>query len=687
MDALRRRPALAAALIYAVVALAFVSPSLVPGKTLSNSDFLRFEPPWAGVRPAELRLPSNSELGDAPGQLQPFLRYAADRLPDIPLWNPHTAAGRPFLANAQSAIFSPYNLPAYVLPFWTAEPLIAFLKLWVAAFGMFLLARALGMRFGGALLAGLVYGFSLWMVTWLSYPHMSVWTWIPWMLLLTDALVRRPDLVTGGGLAALVGVQFLGGHPESSFHALLVTVAFFVMRLVQARRAAPGGQRPVLPTVLGFGGALVAGTALAALVLVPFGELLWHSADLHARGGTSVDQHISREFALGIVMPEYWGRPTGTPLKPFLLNRAVYVGALPLMLAVAALVIRPRFERVCVAAFGALWLLVLFGVPPFLQIVTRLPVFSSGHNSRLIVLYVLAVALLAGWGLDDLTEGRWRERRRRLVLGLAAVALVLPALFMVGAHRTAASALGEALGVATGFARAPGAYLNPNGGRACLLPCTEAGNVIRLSSLLVWLAVGGAGLALIALRFGRRLGPGWFVGLAVVLVCLDLLRAGVGYNPAIDRDYASQPATGAIRLLEQNRSSRFVSLEPVPQNAIPLDFKLYEARGYDFPIIRRYDRFWRSELSPESPSLARGLIDVALSLRNVTDRTVRALRVLGVTHLLQPPTQEPLRVSGLSRVYEGRDARVYRVAGALPRVFVVGGQRVVGGGDAALDAV
>jgi hypothetical protein len=41
----------------------------------------------------------------------------------------------------------------------------------------------------------------------------------------------------------------------------------------------------------------------------------------------------------------------------------------------------------------------------------------------------------------------------------------------------------------------------------------------------------------------------------------------------------------------------------------------------------------------------------------------------------------------LRLVYDGPDARVYRVAGALPRVFVVGAQRVVGGGDAALDAV
>jgi hypothetical protein len=507
------------------------------------------------------------------------------------------------------------------------------------------------------------------------------------LLLLTERLIRGPDLLAAGGLAALTGVQLLGGHPESSFHALLATVAFFAMRLWQATRAALVGQRRALSTSLLFGAALVGGVGLAAAVLVPFGELLWHSADLHSRGGTSVDQHISREFVLGLALPDYWGRPTQTPIKPFLLNRAVYAGALPLMLAAAALVLRPRLERVCIALFGALWLAVVFGVPPFLQIVTRLPVFSSGHNSRLIVLYVLALALLAGWGLDDLIERTWPERRRKLILALAGVAVLLPALFVVAAKRSTFSALGDALEVAWGFAKPPGVYLNPNGGRACVEPCVVPGNVIRLASLIVWLTLAGAGFVLLWLRFRRRIGAGAFVGLAVVLVCVDLFRAGVGYNPAIDRDYADQPATGAIRLLERHPESRFVSMEPVPQNVIPMNFRLYEARGYDFPIIRRYDTFWRSQLSPESPSLARGLVDVALSLRNITPGALRALRTLGVAHVMQDPAQPPLRARGLRLVYDGADARVYRVVGALPRAFVVPVQRVVSGGDAALAAV
>src|SRR6185436_9151779 len=167
-----------------------------------------------------------------------------------PLWDPYIAGGRPFAANAQSAIFGPYTLPAYLLPFWTALGWIGVLKLWVAAFGTYLLGRALGMRFGGALLAGIVFALNLKMVTWLSYPHMSVWTFIPWLCLLTDRLVRRPSLLAGAGLAGVAALQFLSGHPESSFHALLATTAFLALRVWQTRREGLPGALPPLRAVL-----------------------------------------------------------------------------------------------------------------------------------------------------------------------------------------------------------------------------------------------------------------------------------------------------------------------------------------------------------------------------------------------------------------------------------------------------
>ena len=606
----------------------------------------------------------------------------------MPLWNPSIVAGRPFHANAQSAVFSPYTFPAYVLPFWTALGWIGVLKLWVAAFGTYLLGRSLGMGFAGALLAGIVFAFSLRMVTWLSYPAMGVWTLIPWLLVATDRLVRRPDLLAGAGLATVVGLQFLCGHPESSFHALLAAVAFLALRVWQARRR-PAGV-PATRAVVAFGAGLAGGAALAAVLLVPFGELLWLSADLRERADQSVDVHLPVRDALGIFLYDWWGRPTQTPLRPFLLDRALYAGALPLALAAAALVLRPTVTRVAVALFGALWLAVALGVPPFLQIVTRLPVFSSGHNTRLVVLSMLALALLAGWGLGELSSRRGASPgRARVVVGIAAALLLVPPAVAIAATGLDAGEMADAFRVAWLFADAP-TLVTSSGHEA----------VIRQSSLILWITLAGAALALVLLRVSGRLGAGAFVALALALVCVDLFRAGMGYNPAIERRWASVPATPAIRELQRERPARFVSTEEIPQNVIPMRFGPHEARGYDVPIVRRFDGFWRSEVDPRSLGVAAGLLDIPLELRDVTPRALRALRLLGVTHVLQgatgraatppyepTPAPAPLRDQGLREVYSGPDARLYRLDGALPRTWFVPAQRVVEDGDAALDAI
>ena len=105
---IRRRPTLAAALICLALSLVFVGQGLLPGRTLSNSDSFWFKAPWAYAKPAALQRPSNPEFDDAPAVLHPFTRFTKDNLPDVPLWNPHIMTGRPFEADAQSAIFSPF---------------------------------------------------------------------------------------------------------------------------------------------------------------------------------------------------------------------------------------------------------------------------------------------------------------------------------------------------------------------------------------------------------------------------------------------------------------------------------------------------------------------------------------------------------------------------------------------------
>src|SRR5918992_1860324 len=152
-----RRPTLTAAAVYALLALALVGHGLIPGRTLSASDYLWSGAPWqAAAPPGVTGLGSNYEQADAVLVFQPLAQWARGPLPDVPLWNPHIMGGRPYVANAQSALFSPFTWPMLVLPFWWSLGVVAALKLFTAALGTFLLARAIGMQPAGALLAGIV---------------------------------------------------------------------------------------------------------------------------------------------------------------------------------------------------------------------------------------------------------------------------------------------------------------------------------------------------------------------------------------------------------------------------------------------------------------------------------------------------------------------------------------------------
>jgi hypothetical protein len=656
---IRRRPTLGAALICLALSLVFVGQGLLPGRTLSNSDSFWFKAPWGYAKPASLQRPSNPEFDDAPAVLHPFARFTKAQLPDVPLWNPRIMTGRPFEADAQSAIFSPFSVPAYVLPFFTALGWIAVLKLWVASFGMFLLGRALGMRFAGAMLAAISYGFCLWEVTWLSYPHASVWALIPLLLVATDRAIRRPDARGAWPLAALTSAQLLAGHPESSFHAEVAAVVFGALRV---RGLGVPWRRPLVA----FAVAGAFGLALAAIAVLPFLELLSRSADIHQRAGSAQHNHAPLHDALGAFLPDWYGRPTQTPLRFFLLARAWYGGALALMCAAAALLIRPTRGRLATAGLGAACMMVVLGIPPVFQIVTHLPIFSGGHNGRLAILALLCLALLAGWGLDDLLE-----RPRRIALWAAGGIFALPIVYAVLRGRTALDAAGTGLKTAWGFATPP---------------ADEA--VIHAAALWEWALPAAAGVALIALLVRGSLRPQLLAALVVIVAFGDLARAGMGYNPSIPRDVATQPDTPVIRMARAGAPDRVVATGDIPQDALPMNHDLAEPRGYDLPVERRYDRLWRRYLSPEfatqSGPYPQG---IPLSLPTVDATRLRLLNVLGTRYVMQPLSDPVLHVPGLQLAHDGPDARLYISSFTQPRAALVGAQQVVGSGDAALDAI
>jgi hypothetical protein len=668
---LRHHPPAAAALVYAVLAIALYAPGLLPGHTVSASDYLWSSAPWDAERPPDIPfLGSNLELVDASTQSQQWLEYTRDRLPHVPLWNPYVSIGRPHFANGQSAVLSPFSLPTYVLPFWWSLGVMCVLKVFAAAFGTYLLGRALGMRFAGALLAGVVFAFSLFFLVWVSWPLPNVWALLPWLILLTEIVIRRPGPLPVAGLAGVVAIQFFGGHPESNFHLLATTAVFFVYRVAVLRRA---GELPELRRpALAFASGLALGAALAAIVMVPFLELLFRSGDLDERSGFWRIS-LSPRYLIGFSLYEYWGRATHVAFGgTFTQVRALYAGALPLALGAAALIVRPNAMKVGVTALGAVLMAIVFAVFPFPELASHLPIVKTGNHIRLVVVLMLCVALLAGWGLDDLTAED--VPRRRLVLGVALALLVAPVLVLAARGELSAGLLRRSIEIAWGF-RWP-------------KPPADADTItaIRMASLIVWLTFMGLGVILLLARLNRGLAAAAFAVLAIALVAGDLFKAGMGATPAITTEQAAQPSTPGLELLRSRRPNRFVGIQrPLgPSPLVPnsgMRWRLYDARGWDPPVEKRYDTLWRRAVLDGGPS------DVPTTSAVLTSEALPAFRLLSVTDILQDPPEPRVHDPELPIRYDGKDLRVYETPRPLPRAGVVGSQQVVPDEEGQLSAV
>ncbi len=157
---------------------------------------------------------------------------------------------------------------------------------------------------------------------------MSVWALLPWALLAAELCVRRPGPLIFAGVAAVIGLQFFAGHPTSSFHLVMFVTLFWGARVLLSRELRQDRGLLRLATLWG---AVLTGTALAAVTLVPFAELLDHSIDSKIRGGEFADSYSPRRYLLGLFLHDWWGRGSRTPLEfaSALEEHAYYVAALP----------------------------------------------------------------------------------------------------------------------------------------------------------------------------------------------------------------------------------------------------------------------------------------------------------------------------------------------------------------------
>lgn len=585
-------------LVFPLAALLLLWDVLLGGRVLLPAEFLKGMSPWnTGLsEQARQALPQWNVLQwDGMAEFYPWREYLARSMASghIPLWNPYVYSGTPFLANSQSAPLYPLHV-FYWLPLGlsTAARMgwLDFLHLSLAGLFTCLLAQDLGLRRGAAVVAGLAFELSGFAVAWLELPSfITVACWIPLLLLCLGRAVRLNCWRGAAGAAAAAGMMLLAGHVQVGFYGLLAAGLTWLWETATLARSVGTGRalRTALPIGLFVGGVAL---ALTAPQLLPSVEL---SRMSHRAGGPSAAGY---QGYLSLAMPwqnwvtllvpdyyglpgrgDFWGGATSGPAE--VMEYAGHIGSGAFGLAVLGLVfgrkVTGRTGLVALLALVSLLLavgsplcaLLYFGVPGFSQ---------SGSPARVLVLFCLAQALLAGLGLEYLLRTAAERWSRAAILAAAAAGTV--ALMVVGLHGLALNAL-QNLSV-------PPGVLNDVA-------------VPALGRAVAYAAVTGLLLALVAWLFrenAAHVRTGALAGVAGVVVTGGLLMLAAPYNPtsAPEMAYPPSPVTDFLRTSPTRvatLNSKW-SLTRIPPALLPpncsMTYGWRDAQGYDSLALGHY---------------------------------------------------------------------------------------------------
>ncbi len=234
--------------------------------------------------------------GDFTHHFLPFSLFQQQELLSgrLPVWNPYTYSGHPFLADVQAAVFYPLSnlLLAMTLPWNGAGARLYFLQVeavvHVALAGIFtyLLAYALTRSRWAGLLAGLLFAFSGYLT---GYPPVQLAVlrtaiWLPLLLWLLLQAVTSPGQMRWWMASSITAVvAFLAGHSQT-FLFLAYAAAAWIVLLVAARwRAATRREQQQL--ALGLAAGALAAAGLSAAQLLPSVEF----AQLSVRANVAYD--------------------------------------------------------------------------------------------------------------------------------------------------------------------------------------------------------------------------------------------------------------------------------------------------------------------------------------------------------------------------------------------------------------
>jgi hypothetical protein len=698
----RRADLLCVALLLAVT-LAVYAPALFRGRVLLPADIVPLMPPWAATareRFPDYRFAQNQMLGPI-FEYYSWRYYARERIRqgEVPLWNPYELGGNVLLANNQSAALYPPNFLLYLFPLPTGINLVTALHAFLTGLFMFGLLRALALRPVAAMTGALAWMFCGLQIVWTEFQTpTAALCWLPGALWAWERFMRTGGWCTGVfGAGGALAMSLLAGHMQFAFYVLLAFTLYAVFRCSGVRVFGCSGNTTApsrLYPFLALFGALVFGIAVSMAALLPVLEM----GRMNFRAGkpsyaASVALRLPPENLLTLLQPDLFGNPRdyvafdaeGLPKEGHaywgsfdFIEYTAYPGIPALMLALIGIfdfrfsifdwrqiLFKPRAIFMLLLLLG---LLLALGAPVCAALYYLVPGYKQFNaTARALCLFSFALAALAAYGVQRLTEAGEQEEKRRIG---SAAAWVVVGIILAG------------LAVFPGSG--PFWMAKDTAGREVARLLTDQWFPYALANavwFLLFSLLTGAAMWVI-LRTTKIQNLLW---LLPALAAVDLLFWGAGFNPVTDPQMLGYP-TETTDFLRAASPDRVLSLETpgkgiksmiVPNyNAV---YHLREVQGADSLHTLRYHRMMELLALAMEPGRSAAFTDPNTIRVPKADHPL--LDMLNVRYVTTGP-ESPLDERRFRRV---RDAEltIWENPRASGRAWVVGETEKVRGAEEA----
>jgi len=337
----------------------------------------------------------NGAMPDIITQIYPWKNLVIDswKTGQVPLWNPYSFSGTPLLANYQSAVFSPFNILFFILPFVDAWSILVLLQPLLAGLFMYLFIRALNRSKTASLLASISFMFCGFITVWMGYATLPLaFLFLPLALFCIEKYFqtnKRKFLLL---LSISVPLSFFSGHFQISLYYLIFTIFYILYKAFSTKKIADS---------LRLFFAVIFGLFMSMPQLLP-------SMEFYAQSFRSLVFTKSEVIPWGYIStflaPDFLGNPvTRNDWFGHYAEWNAYIGVLPLMLAVYSILSKKKSQAIFL--FSAAIIVLFLAFPTPLQDIfvnLHIPVLSTSAASRIIVLYSFLFAVLSAFGLDQL---------------------------------------------------------------------------------------------------------------------------------------------------------------------------------------------------------------------------------------------------------------------------------------------